>query len=125
LDDVQLVINEEKPEQVYIPYASYNQDHQTVFKASYAALRPHDRNFFVKKVLVYEQVHPFLWDYTGFKPAYFRWLDVNQKLTGYNYHCSQVREHRNEEKIKVLAKLRGYQSNMDYAEGFEVVRWID
>ena len=49
------VINDFKPDLVFIPTPSYNQDHKTVYDASMVALRPHDLNFFVKKVLLYEQ----------------------------------------------------------------------
>jgi len=48
------VISRLKPQQIYIPYPSYNQDHRIVYEASLIATRPHDINFFVKKVLVYE-----------------------------------------------------------------------
>src|SRR3990172_8869023 len=44
-------INEHKPEFVFIPYPSYNQDHRAVYSAALVALRPHDTNHFVKKVL--------------------------------------------------------------------------
>ena len=46
------VISRLKPQQIYIPYPSYNQDHRIVYEASLIATRPHDINFFVKKVLM-------------------------------------------------------------------------
>ena len=55
ISEFERTINELKPDQVYIPYPSYNQDHKAVYEASLVALRPHDVNFFVKKVLIYEQ----------------------------------------------------------------------
>ena len=47
---IEKLINDLAPEEVYIPYPSYNQDHRVVYEASLVALRPHDNNFFVKKV---------------------------------------------------------------------------
>ena len=52
IDGFQHIINSYKPDRIYIPYPSYNQDHQNVYDAVMIALRPHDRNFFVKQVLV-------------------------------------------------------------------------
>ena len=43
------VISRLKPQQIYIPYPSYNQEHRIVYEASLIATRPHDINFFVKK----------------------------------------------------------------------------
>ena len=79
------VISRLKPQQIYIPYPSYNQDHRIVYEASLIATRPHDINFFVKKVLVYEQPHVFFWDKThntnsGFVPNYFIPIDINKKI---------------------------------------------
>ena len=85
IDQLSDVINQVKPEKVFLPYPSYNQDHQAVYKASLIALRPHDVNFFVKKVLVYEQPHVFLWDYSydkdaSFKPNYFQPRHIKNRV---------------------------------------------
>ena len=53
-----------KPQQIYIPHPSYNQDHRIVYEAALIATRPHDINYFVKQILVYEQPHVFFWDKT-------------------------------------------------------------
>ena len=128
IPDFEKTINELKPEQVYIPYPSYNQDHRAVYNAALTALRPHDINFFVKKVLVYEQPHVFFWDYnnpTTFKPNYFVPVDIEKKLKLYSLLKSQVRPFRSLEQVKALALLRGGQINCKYAEAFQILRWID
>ena len=52
---IEAIINKIKPEEIYIPFEhSYNQDHQIVYNAAMIALRQHDVNWFVPKVLVYE-----------------------------------------------------------------------
>ena len=38
---------------------------------------------------------------------------------------TQVRDFRSPEILKSMAKLRGSQSNCDYAEAFQILRWID
>jgi len=124
------VISRLKPEQIYIPYPSYNQDHRIVYEASLIATRPHDINFFVKKILVYEQPHVFFWDKThningGFVPNYFIPIDVNKKIKAYELMKTQVRSFRSSENLKSMANLRGTQSNNEYAEAFQILRWID
>ena len=124
------VINEYQPDKIFIPYPSYNQDHRAVYDACLVALRPHDINFFVKKVLVYEQPHVFIWNHTHnisneFKPNYFRKIDIDKKIKAYRLMKSQVRDFRSPEDLKSLAKLRGRQSDCTYAESFQILRWVD
>lgn len=125
LDLIQETINSVKPDEIYIPYPSYNQDHKTAYKASFTALRIHDKNHFVKKVFVYEQVHLNLWDEHFFKPNYFRYLNIELKKKGYMLHTSQIRGHRSFKMVDQLARLRGDQSMQEYAEGFKILRWVD
>ena len=124
------VISRLKPQQIYIPYPSYKQDHRIVYEASLIATRPHDINFFVKKVLVYEQPHVFFWDKThninsGFVPNYFIPIDINKKIKAYELMKTQVRSFRSSENLKSMANLRGTQSNNEYAEAFQILRWVD
>ena len=130
IDQLSDTINRVKPEKIFIPYPSYNQDHQAVYKAAIIALRPHDINFFVKKVLVYEQPHVFLWDYSYnkdscFKPNYFVPIDISKKIEAYKCIKSQIRSFRDPEFVKDLASVRGKQAQYSYAEAYEVLRWIE
>lgn len=127
IGDFERFIGEQKPDMVFLPYPSYNQDHRAVFDAALVALRPHDQNFFVKKVLVYEQPHSFFWSHNGrdtFIPQYFVEIDVERKIKAYELLASQVRAFRSPEHLRSLAVLRGGQSNVAFAEAFQVVRWI-
>tara|TARA_B100000131_G_scaffold303844_1_gene328279 strand:- start:18 stop:626 length:609 start_codon:yes stop_codon:yes gene_type:complete len=128
IDEFSKTINNHKPEEIYIPYPSYNQDHRAVYEAIMISLRPHDINFFVKKVLVYEQPHVFLWNDTykdNFKPNYFVPIDIDRKIKAYELMKSQVRDFRSSEDIRALSQLRGTQSGCDYAESFQIIRWVD
>jgi LmbE family N-acetylglucosaminyl deacetylase len=121
------IINDYQPEEIYIPYPSYNQDHQAVYSASLVALRPHDINFFVKRVLVYEETQVFDWDYSHdiyatFKPNTFRSLDIVRKIESYKLLASQVRNFRSPEYLEVCARLRGFQSQQAFAEAFLSIR---
>ncbi len=124
------LINRLLPEEVYIPYPSYNQDHQEVYKASLVALRPHDLNHFVKKVFVYEETQVYDWDFShslnnGFKPNFFREIDVELKVKSYELMASQVREFRSSEYLKNMARLRGFQADLAFAEAFQLIRYVE
>lgn len=122
---IENVINSVKPEKIFIPHYSYNQDHKCAYEAAMVALRPHDVNWFVKKVFVYEQVHNFIWPVREFTPNYFIPIDIYQKNETYSLYKSQVREHRSISSIRSLAELRGKQSMVDYAEAFECIRFVE
>lgn len=130
LSSFEYFIAEQKPEEIYIPHPSYNQDHRRVYEAVLTALRPHDKNFFVKKVLVYEQPHVFLWDYSdningAIKPNYFVPIDIERKIKAYKLMPTQVRSFRSSETLRSMAQLRGQQSNNEYSEAFQIIRWVD
>ena len=115
---------------MYIPYPSYNQDHRVVYEASLVALRPHDRNFFVKKVFTYEQPHVFLWDNSHqingcFKPNYYKPIDIKRKIKAYELMETQVRTFRSSKMLESMAQLRGSQSNLEYAEAFQILRFVE
>ena len=119
------VINERRPHTIYLPFAGgYNQDHQAVFRAAQVALRPHDRNHFVKRVLIYEAIHDHLWSTEPFQAAYFVPIDIDRKLAGYELHASQVRSMRSGEMIRTHARMRGMMAGCEYAEAFMVQRWV-
>ncbi len=117
-------INYIKPESVYFPHFSYNQDHQAVYNAAIVALRPHDKNWFVRHVFIYEQPHTLLWPVKSFEPNYFKKIDVEDKIRTYLLYKSQVRGQRSPEIIRTMASLRGKQANMDFAEAFNCIRFV-
>tara|TARA_R110002020_G_scaffold37124_4_gene111996 strand:+ start:32291 stop:32932 length:642 start_codon:yes stop_codon:yes gene_type:complete len=125
ISDIEKSINDFMPDIAFIPTPSYNQDHQEVYKASIVALRPHDLNYFVPKVVMYEQPQD-LWSgkEEQFNPNFFVKIDIEKKINLYSLLKSQVREHRGIRIIKNLASLRGSQSNCDYAESFKILRWV-
>lgn len=116
-------INALRPLTVLIPVPSYNQDHRTTYDAALVACRPHDRNWFVRNVLLYEQPHSVLWKHGGEpEPGLFREIDIDAKLALYDLYRSQVRGHRSPEVVEALARLRGAQIRVPFAEGFHVKR---
>ena len=126
ISDIEKIINNLKPLEIYIPHPSYNQDHREVYEACLVALRPHDINYFLKRVFVYEQPQVSLWNhnYKPFNPTYFVPVKIEKKIKLYNYLASQVRDFRSSECITAMAKLRGSQSRLEYAEAFEMLRFL-
>ncbi|QSB01846.1 PIG-L family deacetylase [Methylomonas sp. EFPC1] len=123
---MELAINQIKPNRVLIPEPSYNQDHRAVYDAGIVATRPHDTNWFVQNVLIFEQPDSLVWLHSkSNEPSYFREIQIEQKLTAYALYSSQVRGHRSPETLQAIASLRGAQICKPYAEAFRVKRLVD
>lgn len=126
--DIEAAIRIECPDEVYIPWPSYNQDHRAVYAAALVALRPHDVNHLVPRVLVYEGSQINFWDHAhparAFRPTLFMPIDFHRKRELYEMMPSQVREHRSVAHLEALCRLRGGEVGLPYAEAFEVLRWI-
>ncbi len=125
MGDFEKIINKIRPDMAIIPHPSYNQDHRAVYNAALVALRPHDKNHFVPKVLQFEQDHAIIWDRNPINPNYFVRIDIDKKLEAYKMYEGEVRAMRSPEMLKVISKLRGSQIMADYAEGFFVLRWVE
>lgn len=124
-DAIERVINTIQPEVIFLPHPGYNQDHRTVFHATNVALRPHDKNFFVPRVAVYEGIHDAMWSYQSFRPALFIPIDIERKIKAYQLQASQVRRMRSPASLRHLAAVRGAAAGVSYAEAFAVLRWVE
>jgi LmbE family N-acetylglucosaminyl deacetylase len=125
-----LAIDRVKPDILFFPAVSYNQDHEAVYKAVYAACRPHlpgDKPF-VRLVLSYDQPQ-LSWNHTKFHPNFYINISdyLEQKLAAYRCHVSQVRaepHHASVENVERLARLRGSEVSVAAAEAFECHRFL-
>jgi N-acetylglucosamine malate deacetylase 1 len=125
-----LAIDNLKPDVLLFPAVSYNQDHEAVYKAVYAACRPHlpcDKPF-VRVVLSYDQPQ-LAWNHTKFHPNLY--VDISEfldrKLAAYRCHASQIRpepHHASVENVERLARLRGSEVSVAAAEAFECHRLL-
>ena len=122
---IEKLINRIKPESVFIPCPDYNQDHKAIHNACIIALRPHDKNFFVKRVLVYEMSHNAVWNPVTMNLNYFVPLDIKKKMEAYAKYTGEVRGMRSPKQLEHVASIRGAAVNMAYAEAFELIRWVD
>ena len=98
----------------------FHQDHQTV---SYEMIRAFK---VTASIICYE----LPWNHVNFSTQLFiklRKSHIDKKIKMLMFYKSQIlkgRKYFNPEFIKGLAKTRGIQCNAEYAEAFEVVRWI-
>jgi LmbE family N-acetylglucosaminyl deacetylase len=125
-----LAIDRIRPDILFFPAVSYNQDHEAVYKAVYAACRPHlpaDKPF-VRVVLCYDQPQ-LSWNPTRFNPTFY--VDISgyleKKLAAYRCHASQIRaepHHASVENVERLARLRGSEVSVSAAEAFECHRFL-
>lgn len=125
IDIFEKLINKIKPLSVFIPNPDYNQDHKAIHHAAIIALRPHDKNFFVKRVLVYEMSQNAIWNPKTMNLNYFVPVDIKKKMLAYSKYTSEVRGMRSPEMLEHVANIRGAAINVRYAEAFEIIRWVD
>ncbi len=107
-----------KPELVIMPsLKDLHQDHHTVAEEGIRAFKH-------TSILCYEQP----WNLLSFTPALFLTLQkrhIEKKIRAIeSYESQKHRNYTGEEFIYGLARIRGLQINCDYAEAFEVVRWV-
>ncbi len=118
LQDMINLKNKIEPDLVFAPSLNdLHQDHSTI--ASEAL-----RAFKTTSILSYE----LPWNNLSFTTTCFiklSDLDIAAKVTAMEHYESQShRQYANEFFLKGLARTRGVQINSEYAEVFEVVRWI-
>jgi len=127
-DSISNIVNEVKPHIVYIPHrGDLNKDHRLIFEASLVALRP--INHKVKKILSYEVLSETEWGHMiePFIPNVY--VDIsetfNLKIKAMKVYKSEIklRPHpRSLEVISGLARKRGSEVGVKFAEAFVLIR---
>lgn len=121
------VIDEVKPDIVYTHFENdLNYDHTLIFRASVVATRPPK----TIKLLCYETLSETEWNNKPFQPNV--WVDItkfiDKKTKAFQIYKSEVKDYphpRSVEGIRTLAKKRGTEVCMDYAEAFMLIREIE
>ncbi len=118
LEDLVKLKNTIHPDLVLMP--SQNDLHQDHYTVAVEGLRA----FKFNSILAYEMP----WNNINFRTVSFVYLEerhIEKKLESVKCYRSQTgRKYANEEFIKSLARTRGVQIGVEFAETFEVVRWI-
>lgn len=118
LDDMIQLANELKPELVLLPStADTHQDHQTISQEGFRAF---------KKISMIGYEMPY--NNLSFTTNLFVTLEerhVNQKIEVLKCYKSQFgRIYATGDFVRSLARVRGAQIGVKYAEAFEVIRWV-
>jgi LmbE family N-acetylglucosaminyl deacetylase len=126
-------INWFRPNTVAIPsHEAAHQDHRAVAWAGMAACRPAGNTAMHRPpiVLGWEEAADAWPPMPSSPPSLAVSLDrrdVATKIAAMAAHYSQVRmspSERSDDAIEALARLRGVQAGVDYAEGYSVLRWL-
>jgi len=118
LEDLVRLKNELEPTLIFIPSLNdLHQDHKTIAEEGCRAFK-------MATLLGYEEP----WNNISFNTSSFVPLEkrhVGKKIDALKEYKTQMyRNYLNEDFIKGLAKTRGVQINKEYAEAFEVIRWV-
>lgn len=131
IDLLEEEFNTFRPDLLLLPEGQdYDQDHRACFAAGLAAARPIPTacgKHFISRVLTYEM--PKLAWSQAFQPRLYWDIggEIDLKLNAIRAYTTQLREPphiRSLDNIRALARLRGSEIGVDYAEGFAVLRWV-
>ena len=124
------VVTEIKPDILYIPHkGDLNKDHRLVFESSLVATRP--VNHKVKKILSYESLSETEWgqQIEAFIPNVY--VDISEtfkiKIEAMKAYESELKRYphpRSLEIIEALAKKRGSEIGVKFADAFMLIREI-
>lgn len=122
-------INSFKPDCIYThSNTDANKDHNVVFESTRIATRPGAKTF-VKEVYMYEVLSSTEWGFCeSFTPNVFMELSSNNienKIKAMNMYTTEINDWpypRSDKGIKTLAKYRGMQIGVKYAESFKLLR---
>ena len=118
LEDMIRLGNELKPELVLLPStADTHQDHQTISQEGFRAFKK-------ISMIGYEMPYNNL-NFTTNLFVILKEKHVNRKVEALKCYKSQFgRIYATEDFIRSLARVRGTQIGVEYAEVFEVIRWV-
>lgn len=137
LDIVNLIrekVRSFRPDVVFTQhYGDYNPDHKIVYDATLFACRPNIGEFYPKEIYCYEVLssteRAFQNPHFIFCPSVF--IDVketiHEKLNAMSRYTSEINPYphpRSLEAIEILAKKRGNEVGLEFAEAFQLIRSI-
>ncbi|MEA3493473.1 MAG: PIG-L deacetylase family protein [Candidatus Margulisiibacteriota bacterium] len=120
------VVDEVNPDVIYTHFENdLNYDHTIIFRACLVATRPPKRI----KLLSYETVSETEWNNKPFLPNVWNEIkdQIDNKVKAFEIYKSEVKKWphpRSGEGIRVLAKKRGSEICVEYAEAFMLIKDI-
>ena len=133
VDRFEKIYNDHKPELLLLPcFIDYDQDHRRTFETAFAAARPISPRFgkwLIPTVLAYEQNKlNFAWQDLPKCPMYLDISDhIDKKIAAIEAYATQSRPTphvRSSVGVRALARIRGADIGVDYAEAFQVFRAV-
>ena len=118
LDDMIRLRKEIKPDLVFLPNGKdIHQDHQVIHNEGLRAFK-------FTRLLGYELPwNSFAFDYSHFTAVSKAHLDAKLKALS-EFKSQTARPYNNPEFILSLARVRGNQAGVEFAEAFEGIRWL-
>ncbi|MFH1898218.1 MAG: PIG-L deacetylase family protein [Candidatus Desantisbacteria bacterium] len=133
IQPIELLIKQIEPEIIYVHHhGDVNQDHRVVFEAAMVAARPVKESS-IRKILCYETPSSTEWvppfPSRVFIPNVFVDIKdtIEQKLEAFQCYESELRKFPHPRSLEVLrnnAKQWGSKVGLEYAEAFELIRWL-
>ncbi len=130
---VEKIIAEVKPAIVYTHHEyDLNIDHRLTFQATLTACRPCNK-LCPQELYTFETLSATEWqskDHKQFKPTVYRSISKVMKKKLKALHCYEGEmcaypHSRSYEGIEILAKYRGLEAHLEYAEAFHLIRKIE
>ena len=122
------VVDDFKPDEIFINYRSQHQDHMKMYDCAMASMRLRE-GYMPKLVALYE--YPFVMDGMDIVKGGKMYHDISDNITEkielFNLYKSQVRESPsplNGKGIITLASVRGMECGVKYAEKFYIQKMI-
>ena len=128
------IVHKFKPQEIFIPHnTDAHSEHQKIYDAVSSSVKIF-RSPFVLRVLSYETISETGYGLNFKKKFFYPNVYINisneikKKLEILKIYKSELSKHpfpRNLDQVKSLAKIRGAESNNNYAEAFELLRFIE
>lgn len=122
------IIDEFRPDEVFLSYKSRHQDHIKLYDCALASFRLRE-GYMPKLIALYE--YPFIEDGLATVAGGKMYHDISDNLADkialFNLYASQVRKSPsplNEDGIRKFAAFRGIEAGIDYAEMYYIQKMI-
>ena len=129
---IEAIVSKYKPEQIFTHFfEDLNIDHEIVSKSVITACRPLKKNKFLKKIYFLEVLSSSEWSpKRTFQPNFYSDISksINYKLKAMRKYKTEIQKSpqpRSIQSIKALAKSRGSEVSLNYAEAFYQFREIN
>jgi LmbE family N-acetylglucosaminyl deacetylase len=124
-------IDDFRPTSLFVPYASHHQDHQAVYRATLAALRPRASTIGIRLVALYEYPYAASWPPPELPGGKFH-LPLSERvlaaklltLAAYDSQVGRPGTWLDVARAETWARMRGAEIGVPAAEAFWLVRGL-